>query len=45
MPDAMDTTGLVEASPVAWQQESERAGPAPELSPELAAALKARGYR
>ena len=30
---------------VAWQQENERAGPAPELSPELAAALEARGYR
>ncbi len=30
---------------VAWQQENERAGLAPELSPELAAALAARGYR
>ena len=30
---------------VAWQQENERTGPAPELSPELAAALEAGGYR
>ncbi len=30
---------------VAWQQENERAGPGPQLSPDLAAALEARGYR
>ena len=30
---------------VAWQQENERTGPTPELSPALAAALEARGYR
>ena len=30
---------------VAWQQENERTGPAPQLSPDLAAALEARGYR
>ena len=30
---------------VAWQQENERTAPTPELSPELAAALEARGYR
>ena len=30
---------------VAWQQENERTGPAPQLSPALAAALEARGYR
>ena len=30
---------------VAWQQENEQGEPAPEPSPELAAALEARGYR